>query len=269
MINLYGITIAIGVIIGLESSKKAQLKLGSIFTKYLEYDLEKIFIWTIIPGIIGARIYHVIDLWSYYSQNLSQIFQVWNGGIGIFGGIIGGIIGIVSYLINQHTNLKKIFYQTIIITDLISFALPIGQAIGRFGNYFNQELFGLPTKLPWGIFIKKINRPTEYINQSHFHPLFFYESILNICLFIILWIILNKKIKKSSSNIFSPGIFISIYMIGYGLIRFILNFFRINPWQIYNIDTAQIISVIFMTIGFISIFYVNKNNHKLNSNSDN
>ncbi len=237
--HIYGLFISLGIWLGLIAAQKAQKKLGKINTAYLDYELESMLIWILPLGLIGARIYHVVDLWPYYQQNLNKIFYVWEGGLGIWGGIMGGLIGLLAYyfLINKKINF-------LIILDLIAFGLPIGQAVGRLGNFFNQELYGKPTGLPWGIYIKPENRLENFASINFYHPLFFYETLFNLLLFAWLWI----RLKQKNTN----GYFY-IYLIGYGLIRFSLDFLRLNPWQFGPLTVAQWISLIAILIGFIGL----------------
>jgi len=134
--------------------------------------------------------------------------------------------------------------------DLAAFGLPVGQAIGRLGNYFNQELYGLPTNLPWGIYIKPENRIERLAGYEYFHPLFFYEAVWDIIIFIILVIIINI-IRKPK-----PGLFFFTYLGLYGFGRFWLEFLRINPWKVGGIDIAQGISLGLVVIS--GIFLVQK-----------
>ncbi|MEA1958749.1 MAG: prolipoprotein diacylglyceryl transferase, partial [Chloroflexota bacterium] len=131
-------------------------------------------------GFIGARLYHVIDKWDYYSSYPLEIFG--GAGLGIFGAVIGGAIGLLIY-----TKWKKL--GTLHWMDICAPAVILAQAIGRWGNYFNQEVYGKPTDLPWAIYIAPANRVTGYESFEHFHPLFFYESMLNLigCV-LLLWI---------------------------------------------------------------------------------
>jgi len=237
-LHFYGFFIGMGLILGIWFASKMQLKLSKKDSSYLAYNLDDLLLWLVIPGIIGARIYHVIDLWGYYSQNLLEIVKIWNGGLGIFGALFGGFIGLCLYN-------RKIKYTLLIPLDLIAFALPLAQAIGRIGNFVNQELYGLPTNLPWGIWISPLNRPLEYANINKFHPLFAYEAIANLVLVYMLW--------RSSFNKHQGGFYFAYYLIGYSLIRFSLDFLRINPWRLGILTIAQWISLTLFIVGITLI----------------
>jgi len=175
----YGLLISLGLLAGLAVAWWRKKVYG-----ITQNDLENLFILTVPLGIIGARIYHVLDKWSYYSQNPGQIFAVWNGGLGIYGGVLGGLVGLGIFLRIKNFKLK--------ILNLLDFLMPslaIGQAIGRWGNFFNHEVFGPPTTLPWGWYIPANLRPEMWKNYSFFQPTFAYESLWVLIGFFILLII--------------------------------------------------------------------------------
>jgi phosphatidylglycerol:prolipoprotein diacylglycerol transferase len=208
--------------------------------------------WTVLFGILGARFYHVIDFWTYYKTNLLEIFKIWNGGLGIWGGIFGGTLGAYVYL--------KIRNQKIISwLDNISISIPLGQAIGRWGNFFNKEILGLPTKLPWGMFVEPKDRPSNFSTFPTFHPLFLYESILCFLLFTIM-ISLYKKYKE---KYLGKGFFVASYLFGYSLIRFSLDFLRLEQWVLplsngVSLNVSQCISILNMIITLFIFYKVRK-----------
>ena len=176
-------------------------------------------------GIIGARLYHVIDKWDFYSKDPALILG--GDGLGIFGAIIGGAIGLVIY-----TKWKKL--STLRWLDIFAPGVILGQAIGRWGNFFNQELYGYPTSLPWGIYIGPPHRLPGYEAFSHFHPLFLYESLWNLlgCLLLLL---LGRKLKH---HLFDGDIFF-LYAIYYSVGRFFLEGLKIDVWAIAGIPAAR------------------------------
>lgn len=199
-----------------------------------------------VPGLAGARLYHVIDYWSYYQENLDQVVAVWRGGLGIFGAILGGLAGLIFF-----AHLKKLAKpQLFRLLDSVAMSLPLGQAIGRWGNFVNQELFGPPTDLPWGVFISVENRPIEFVQFSHFHPLFLYESLLSFALLLFGLLLWRRGLGGKGWQL--GGLrFLGLYPFGYGLIRFLLEFARLESWQLAGVATAQIVSVAMMLIGLV------------------
>jgi phosphatidylglycerol---prolipoprotein diacylglyceryl transferase len=217
---LYGLVVTLGIVVCILFVEK--------FSK-LQKTWDVAF-YGILGGMIGARLYHVLDLWSYYSINPVKILFIWQGGLGIWGGIFGAAAGIWLYCL---LNRDRIWFWL----DLTAISAPIGQAIGRLGNFINQENYGLPTTLPWGIYIDPANRLPGFENFSHFHPLFLYEAILLLFIFGFM-LTLRKKLVPGSGKL------ICLYLAGYSVIRFFLEFLRINPWKIAGIPTAQIICAV-------------------------
>ena len=240
MLNLYGFLISISILLCILVSKSL---IDKDKLKQKEEILWGLSSWAIIGGIIGARIYHVLSSLPSYLLHPLNILAIWNGGLGIWGAIAGGIIGALFYLKKQRQN--PMYWL-----DLASVVLPLGQAIGRWGNFLNQEIFGTPTNLPWGIYIKPENRPSNFINFNKFHPLFLYESILDLVLFFIL-LTLYKKYSKTSPK----GIFLSLYLGGYSAIRFYLEYLRPDSWKIGNLNVSQCISILVLAFSIVFIKY--------------
>ena len=223
--NWYGILIAMAALTG--------FFLASFEAKRRGEDPEHTFTMALLllpMAFIGARLYHVIDRWDFYSQNPIAIFG--GAGLGIFGAIAGGVAGLIIY-----TKWKKL--NVLRWLDIAAPALILGQAIGRWGNYFNQELYGYPTDLLWAIYIDPVHRLSGYGAFSHFHPMFLYESLLNF-LGCFLLLFLGRKFGKR----FLDGDIMSLYIIYYGLVRFALEGLKIDVWVIAGFPTASWISII-------------------------
>lgn len=178
-------------------------------------------IWILIPAIIGARIWHILTDFYLYSDNLIEIFYIWNGGLGIFGGMLGGLIGVYLYT-------KKIAVDLWDALALLVVFLPLGQVIGRFGNFANHELYGPKTNLPWGLYLRE--------KGESFHPSFAYEQFGNILLFMVMYYS-YKRYGLSKNSLF-------VYLMGYGTVRFFVDFFRTEPhiWGVLTL--AQIVSLL-------------------------
>jgi len=191
-------------------------------------------LWVLIFGVLGARIYHVIHQWgNFYSIHPELILQVWNGGLGIPGAIIGGAAALFFYTRAKHLSTARWL-------DIFAIAIPLGQAIGRLGNFVNQELYGPPTDLPWGIPIDAAHRIGPWldltrfpVDTTRFHPLFAYEAIFSLAtLGVLLWIS-----RRLAHRLFDGDI-ILIYLMCYGASRSYLETFRIENWLIAGVPTA-------------------------------
>ena len=212
--------------------------------------------WTIIFGVIGARIYHVGLEFSYYWSNPLAIFKVWEGGLAIHGALLFG--GLTAWYLVKKNNIN--FWQ---FAAIFAPGIALGQAIGRWGNYFNQELYGLPTNLSWGIPIAPQNRLLEYYNYQYFHPTFLYESLGNFLIFLTLilihvWIIKNPD---SKSKIYQMRFELCVmsYAILYSLLRFSLEFIRIDPTPIiFGLRLPQIASLLIIFITIFAYFLIKK-----------
>ncbi len=198
--RLYGIVIGLGSILAILWVERKCIQ-QNLDTKILYGAVNR----AIICGLIGARAYHVIDYWWLYSRQPKLIPQIWLGGLGIWGGIALGGISVSLYLKKQRQPIRKWL-------DTMVLGLPLAQALGRWGNYFNKELYGPTTTLPWGI----------WINGEKRHPLFLYESILDLLLFLSLNWIWNKQRKKLPA-----GSLTCIYLMGYLIIRMVLHPLRL------------------------------------------
>ncbi|MEK7514012.1 MAG: prolipoprotein diacylglyceryl transferase [Patescibacteria group bacterium] len=216
--HLYGLLIGLGVLAGGWQASKYNKKIWEVLP------------WVLGCGLAGARLYHVIDQWDYYWLHPGQIVMLWRGGMGIFGGILGGLVGLWWQAKTWKNWLK--------LADAGAVGLALGQVIGRWGNYFNQELYGKPTSLPWAIYIKPENRLIEVINYDYFHPLFLYESLWCLIIFIILIKAINRYKYKIGS-----GQVLVLYLGLYGLGRFFLEFLRLESWRVQGVSVAQLISL--------------------------
>lgn len=244
-LNWYGLLIATGI----GAAILVSLWLGK---KYFNIDKETIYdlsFWLIIMGLIGARVYDVFLMLPYYLDNPEQIIQIWKGGMAIHGSIIAGLITI--YIFSKKKNIS--FFK---LTALIAPGLALGQAIGRFGNYFNQEIFGLPTDLPWGIPISPENRPADYINEVYFHPTFLYESLGCLLIFFILIALYKIASKK---NWFTPYFYVwmtMLYMVLYSVLRLSLEFIRLDETPLFlGLRWPQIISLLIIAISLLIIIF--------------
>lgn len=215
-IQFYSIFIlsGIGIVAYLFDREKSKYKeLKSI-------DTTTALMWIMIGALIGARLWHVVTDYHLYSQNSIEVFYIWNGGLGIFGGLIGGFIGACYYRKSIKTNFVKAL-------SLLAVYLPLGQVIGRFGNFSNKELYGKVTELPWGFYIEEFGQT--------FHPTFAYEQVGNLILFVVLYLWYKKHLLSTDLIIF--------YLSGYALVRFLVDFFRLEDRVFLNLTVAQLTSL--------------------------
>jgi len=242
------------MILGISASLLISFRLGKKYYQITKNDIFDLAFWLIIGGIVGARIYDVLLQLPYYINYPWQIFAVWNGGLAIHGSIIAGIIIIYFFSISKKINFFK-------MTALLVPGLALGQAIGRFGNYFNQEIFGLPTNLPWGIPISVLNRPLEYVTFQYFHPTFLYESLGSLLIFSVLYLATVWLNKRKRLNLDSYIWLTATYMILYSLIRFSLEFIRLDYAPAFlGLRFPQVISLLII---IIFIFLLIIKNHVL------
>ncbi len=237
----YGLLIAIGAIFAYMVSFFIITKI--LKEPFLVFHFENLVFYLVIFGIIGARIYHVLARFSYYKKNPLEIFYIWQGGIGIFGAIIAGFLVLYFYA-KKVSFFDHKFKIVLRLTDVLAPGIILAQSIGRWGNYFNSELFGRPTDLSWGIPISFLKRPEIFSSFEYFHPTFLYESLWNFVLFIILLIFSFFFIKKR------PGLITSLYLIFYSLGRFLIEFIRIDYQPtIFGLRISQIFCIILILFG--------------------
>lgn len=245
-IRWYAFLILIAVIIGISLFMKEgkRFNISSDFLFNLAF-------WVIVFGILGARLYYVIFNWSEYSSDLLSIFKIWNGGLAIHGGIIAGFITMYVYCRKYNVSVFK-------IADMAVVPVILGQAIGRWGNFFNGEAHGGIVSLA---FLEKLHLPQfiidgMYINGNYYHPTFLYESFFNlICFIILLFLRRSKKIKD--------GMLLSIYLIWYGIVRFFIEGLRTDSLMLGSIRIAQLVSISLIVIGII-LLIKSKNNKVYN-----
>jgi len=218
-------------------------------------ELEDLIFYLIIFGLIGARFGHIIFTWDYYIIYPLDMLKVWQGGLSMFGALLGG--GLAAFVWSKKKAIK--FWS---LCDTIVPFLALAQAVGRWGNYFNQELYGRPTAGWWGIPISEPNRLTGFENFNYFQPAFFYESMLNLILFFVLFKFLLKnppRLAIGEAGKLKAGSLTFLYFIGYGLIRFFLEFVRIDDTAfVIGLRWPQVISLSLVIISGICLYFINK-----------
>jgi phosphatidylglycerol---prolipoprotein diacylglyceryl transferase len=236
-IYFYGILITIGVI--------AATILGSVEAKRRKFNQDYLWdalFWVVLAGIIGARLWHIFTpppsmveqgiTTSYYLTHPLDAINIRSGGLGIPGAVIGGAIALGIYC-----RKKKISFLT--WADIVAPGVALAQAIGRWGNYFNQEVYGLPTNLPWKIYIDPLHRVAGYEGMDYYHPLFLYESLWNVINMIIL-LVVGRRFEKW----LKPGDIFYFYVTSYAIGRFALEFLRIDASQVGGINFNQTFMIV-------------------------
>ena len=251
-IYFYGILITIGVIAAAFLAQFEAKRRG--LNPDVVWD---VLFWVVVAGIVGARIWHILTpppsmvaqgiTTKWYLMHPLDMINIRNGGLGIPGAIIGGALALWIYCRN-----KKLPFLTWL--DVMAPGVALAQAIGRWGNFFNQELYGKPTNLPWKIYIDPLHRVAGYQNYDYFTPLFLYESLWNLLnMAVLLW--LGRRFEKW----LKPGDLFFIYAIMYAIGRFFLEFLRLDASQVAGINFNQTFMVIVALVSGVVFFL----NHRL------
>jgi phosphatidylglycerol---prolipoprotein diacylglyceryl transferase len=234
----YGLLIASAVLIGLALSQRLAQ------ARQLNPDLVgDLLVWLIVGAIPGARLYYVLFQWSYYSQHPDQIFAIWRGGIAIHGAIIGGTLAAILFGKIKHCSFWR-------LADVVAPSLILGQAIGRWGNFFNSEAFGSPTDLPWKLLIPADRRPDGLESVVYYHPTFLYESLWNLMVFGILMILFIRFPQLKRGTLFL------VYAIAYSLGRFWIEALRTDSLMFGPLKMAQMVSLVGITFGGIGLIWL-------------
>jgi phosphatidylglycerol---prolipoprotein diacylglyceryl transferase len=234
----YGLLIASAVLIGMALSQR--LARMRQINPELVGDLV---IWLIVGAIPGARLYYVLFQWNYYSQHPEQILAIWRGGIAIHGAIIGGTLAAILF-----SRLKKCSFWR--LADVVAPSLILGQAIGRWGNFFNSEAFGSPTNAPWKLFIPPEHRPPSSAAEAYYHPTFLYESLWNLMVFGLLMALFLQFPKLKRGTLFL------VYAIAYSVGRFWIEALRTDSLMLGPLKMAQMVSLIGIVIGSIGLVWL-------------
>ena len=256
VLHYYGIAIVTGAILGAWLAGREAARRGH--NPEVVWDL---LIYLMIGGIVGARIWHIFTPTAnilvrdpataqmvnpYFAGGTVHILDmlaIWNGGLGIPGAVIGG--GIVLYFYTRANQLNFAEWA-----DIAAPGLALGQAIGRWGNYFNQELYGAPTNLPWKIFIDPAHRLAGYLNVEYYHPLFLYESLWNLFnMGLLIWISRRYADRLQSGDIFL------CYLVVYPLGRFLLDFLRLDFASVNGLNINQTVMLVVTLISAGVLFY--------------
>ncbi len=242
VIRWYGLLIASAILIGVTLSQYLAQRRG--VNPDLLGDLA---IWLVIGAIPGARLYYVLFEWQQYAQRPEDIIAIWKGGIAIHGAIIGGAIATLIFSRLNKVSLWQLF-------DLVAPSLILGQAIGRWGNFFNSEAFGRPTDLPWKLYIPLSNRPPGYLNYEYFHPTFLYESLWNLGVFVLVLYLFFWGLKHQDR--LKTGTLACVYLISYSAGRFWIEGLRTDSLMLGFLRIAQVVSLAAIALGILGLIWL-------------
>jgi len=240
VVRWYGILMALAIIVALWIGHRQARKEGLPADDIISAGQ-----WAILAGLVGARLYEVIFNWDYYGRFPSKIIAVWEGGLAMHGGlIVGPIVG--AWLASRWK------LPVLRAFDIAAPAAAIGQAIGRWGNFFNEEAFGAPTALPWKLYISPPHRPPGYGRFEFFHPTFLYESLWNLLVFVVLVALLRGRFARQPGALFFS--YIGLYSIG----RFAIESVRLDSFWLGPFRVAQLASVIGIAVAIAGLAWTRR-----------
>jgi prolipoprotein diacylglyceryl transferase len=240
-IYFYGVLIAVGVIVAIVVSRKRYVRFGGDGEFF-----EKMAIWAVIIGFLGARSAYVLTHSGNFIDRPYAVFFIWEGGLALYGGLLFGALTII-FMVNRKGG------DLFAIGDATAIGIPLAQAIGRLGNWFNQELFGTPTTLPWGLEIAPQYRPPQFADVATFHPTFLYELVWNAFILVplILWLEKRGKLAKGAS--------FGIYIAMYAFIRFWMELLRTDTtFRLFGLSRNGYVSVLAFAGALVWIWWTQK-----------
>ena len=251
-VRFYGIIIMLGAVLGGWLATRGARRRGN--DPEIVWDL---LIWLIVGGVIGARLWHVFTpspsaiaegrTTLFYLTHPFDLINLRNGGLGIPGAVIGGAVALFFYT-------RKFGLSFVKWADIAAPALALGQAIGRWGNFVNQELYGAPTSLPWKIYIEPVYRLEGFKAQEYYHPLFLYESLWNLAnMALLLWLTYRFTNKLKDGDIFL------VYLIVYPVGRFLLDFLRLDAAMVAGLNANQAAMIVVALVSVVMLFWRHRN----------
>jgi phosphatidylglycerol:prolipoprotein diacylglycerol transferase len=229
----YGVLVATAMATGLALADRAARRRGlDRATMLTAAEL------ALLGGLVGARLYYVAFNWDYYGPRPWKIVAVWEGGTAFHGGLVGGLLVGAGYLWSKRLPVARYL-------DAAAPALALGQAIGRWGDFFNEEAFGVPTDMPWGLYISPPNRPLRFAQEEYFHPAFLYESIWDLSVFVLLAVWLARRFSRA------PGTLFLAYLGLASLGRWWIEALRTDPLMLGPIRVSQLASTVCVSLALV------------------
>lgn len=246
----YGLLIAVAVLLGLMLATRLGRQRG--LDPAMIADLLPILV---LAAVIGARLYYVLFEWRQYQLNWLDALAIWRGGIAIHGALLGGSLAVILYC-----RWRKLAFWNLL--DVLVPSVALGQAIGRWGNFFNSEAFGLPTDLPWKLSIPFANRPVQFLDQTTFHPTFLYESLWNLGVVILLLVLFQRGLKGQMK--LPAGALSCVYLLAYSSGRLWIEGLRIDPLCLAGappfcdggLRMAQLVSLVLMAAAGFGLYWL-------------
>jgi phosphatidylglycerol:prolipoprotein diacylglycerol transferase len=238
MVRWYGILMATAILVGFWLAHRRAVE-----EDLPADDLLRAAQWAVVAGLVGARLYEVAFNWDYYGRFPAKIVAVWEGGLAMHGGLIAGPL--VGVLLAWRLRLPILR-----CLDVIAPSMVLGQAIGRWGNFFNEEAFGRPTDLPWKLYISPVHRPAEFRNDEFFHPTFLYESLWDLLVFVVLVWWVRPRVRRHPGAIFFS--YIGLYSVG----RFFIEALRLDSFWIGSLRVPQLASVAGVLVAVAGLLWV-------------
>jgi phosphatidylglycerol:prolipoprotein diacylglycerol transferase len=238
VIRWYGLLVATAVLIGTFLATREARHRGED-----PEELMNVSVVAVIAAFLGARLYYVLFNWDYYGVNPWKILAIWEGGLAIHGGLLAGVV--VGWLWGRRKRLPIAIYL-----DIAAPSLALGQAIGRWGNFFNQEAYGTPTNLSWKLYIDPAHRPPHLAEYEFFHPTFLYESLWDVGIFILFYGVLRRRLRPYEGALFLS--YLGLYSLG----RFFIEGLRIDSLMLGPFRVAQIMSLLMILVSGGGLVYL-------------
>ena len=245
VIRWYGILMATAIVVGLWLAHREARREGLPAD-----DLISVAQWAILSGLVGARVYEVIFNWDYYGHHPWKILAVWEGGLAIHGGLIAGIL-VGAWLATRWK------LPVLRCLDVAAPSIVLGQAIGRWGNFFNEEAFGRPTSLPWKLYISPPHRPPGFGPAEYFHPTFLYESLWDLAVFGLLVLAIRPRMQNR------PGMVFFWYLGLYSLGRFFIEGLRLDSFWLGSFRVPQLASALGLVIALAGAAWTRRRAERL------
>lgn len=235
-LHAYGLMLAIGVVVAVRLSEPRAVRRG-----FAPGTISDLATWLVVGGVIGARVYHLFTGYKWDEKGIVGTVKIWEGGLSIWGAVLGGAIALL--IVARKRNL-----DALLLCDAMAPTVAVAQGIGRFGNWFNQELFGRPTSLPWGLEIDPAHRPLGYEKSTTFHPTFLYEALWCFALFAVIVLLERRR----NGHGLKRGQALALYIALYTFERFWMELLRIDDAsKVFGVRFNALLSAVLFVIGSV------------------